>query len=832
LGRCMYICGMRRYCIPFILCLLTLPLTLLGQQIPNNIDFSKVNVDNLTDQQVQQLWAKAQAGGLSVDDVCQQAKTKGMPDDQVEKLRQRLTQVSQQSPQVDSTASNNNNPQGARTYKKSRQSVADSLNTLDEIKEIEFRRKIFGASLFSNANLTFEPDLTIPTPGNYVIGAGDQLILNVYGYSEKNSKLTVSPDGSVDIENVGPVQVSGLTIDEARVKITSKLKSIYSGITNGSTQVQLTLGNIRSIRVIVTGEVVRPGSYTLPSLATVANALYASGGPDVNGSFRDIQVVRDGKTLVHFDLYDFLVRGSLENNVLLRDQDILRVNPYEIRVELKGEVKHPAIFESKPGEKLGDIIGYAGGFTSKAYVGFIRAERMNGREKVMLTIPSDSTGRFTLVSGDVFSVDSVLDRFINRVTLTGSVFHPGSFALDSGMTLKDLIKEADGVKEDAYLPRGLIKRLNPDFSPIVVNFNLQDVLTGKTIVPLHREDSVFVFSKFKIREHFYIIVRGEVNHPDTLPYADSMHLGDAILLAGGLRDAASLQQIEIARRIRSQFFDPLDTNLAVVRRFSIQNDLKEDPEADTFAIQPFDDIMVRHSPGYHEQAVVKVEGEVLYPGSYVIDTRYERMSDLIRKAGGITPTALASGAELLRASRLLGPNSQFEKNKLDVFAAANRSDDSLEIRKIKSNMDSSMQLVDVHLDRALANPGSKYDLYLERGDDLRIPKELETVSLYGEVFYPKLVRYDTRLRFKDFIRQGGGFTVSALRRGSYIVYPNGEVASTRKFLVFNRFPKVKAGSEIFIPAKKERKGLDTQALVSIVGGMAALLAVLVAVLKI
>ena len=823
---------MRRFAILFFLLISVLGIiSVSGQQLPSNIDFSTVNVDNLSDQQLQQLLQKAQAQGLGVDDVVQQAQARGMPADQAGKLKDRLNQLSGGGQTgAPNSGSETGNAYGRR-YNYKPLSAEDSLKALQNDRDQAYRKRIFGADLFSNANLTFEPNLNIPTPGNYIIGPGDELVLDVYGYSEKNDRLRVTPEGYVNVQNIGPILVSGLTIDEAKVRISHKLESIYGGIANGSTHVQLLLGNIRSIQVMIIGEIVRPGSYTLPSLVTVANALYVSGGPNTNGSFRNIQVIREGKPIVTFDLYDFLAHGTLENNILLKDQDIVKVNPYKTRVELTGEVKHPAIFEAKEGEHLGDIIDYAGGYTSNAYRSFIRAIRINNQEKQILTVPGDSIVEYALHSGDIFHVDSVLNRYTNRVIISGAVFHPGDFALESGMTLKDLISKADGVKEDAFMTRGLIKRLKPDFSPEVINFNVGDILAGTTSLSLQKEDSVVIYSKFDIREPYYVIVHGEVNHPDTIPYADSMRLGDVILLAGGLRDAASLNQIEVGRRIRSQNYDPKDTALAIVGRFSIQKDLSENPDAAAFSLQPFDQIMVRHAPGYHEQVVVRIEGQVLYPGSYVIDARNEKLSDLVRKAGGLKPDAFTEGALLLRQPGIEGSDGAFERNKLDVFAAANKGNDSIEVRKIRSKMDSSLQLVGINLDKALQYPDSKYDLLLEREDVVRVPKKLETVSLYGEVFYPKLVRFDKRYRFKDFISQGGGFTASALRRGSYVVYPNGEVASTKKVLFFNHFPKVKPGSEIFIPSKKERKALDPGTLLGIVTGVATLAAILITVLK-
>lgn len=796
-------------------------------QSMGGIDPATVNVDNLSDQQLTQLLQKAQENGLTVDEVVQQAQAKGMPVDQANKLRDRLNGL--QNGDTTKLSSNTINSQYGRRYLFS--SRQDSLKEIQSQNDEEFRKRIFGADLFSNANLTFEPNLNIPTPANYVIGPGDELIINVYGYSEKSDKVKVEPEGYIRLSSIAPILVSGLTISEARTVIASKLSSIYSGIKTGSTQVQVMLGDIRSIRVMLIGEVARPGSYTLPSLATVANALYVSGGPSINGSFRDIEVIRDGKAVVTFDLYDFLTHGDLSNNILLHDQDVIKVSAYKSRVELTGQVKHPAIFESKDGETLGMLINYAGGFTAKAYKDVISASRVTDKEKTIVTLRDSVIDRFVVRGGDVFYVDSILDRYTNRVIIAGSVLHPGIYALTPDMTVKDLIGEADGLKENAFTSLGLIKRYEYDFAPSMIGFDVQDVMSGAKVIPLEREDSVFLYSKFDVREPYSVVVQGEVNHPDTIAFADSMKLQDAILMAGGFKDAATVKFIEVGRRIRSQGDFSSDT-IAVIGRFEVNRDLSD--EAAGYVLQPFDIITVRRSPSYANQGIVKIEGQVLYPGAYVIDRKSEKLSDVIKKAGGLIPDAFASGSLLLRKpveSRNTQELAGLEQNKLNVFAEANRGNDSTELSKVKNNLNGRLQLVGINLDRALTAPGSKYDLLVEDSDVIRVPKKLETVSLFGEIFFPKQVRFDNRYRFKDFIAQGGGFTVDALKRRSYVVYPNGEVQSTRKVLFFNHFPKVKPGSEIFVPSKPQRTPVSAQEIIGMASGLVAIIGILIAVLK-
>jgi protein involved in polysaccharide export with SLBB domain len=689
------------------------------------------------------------------------------------------------------------------------------------------RRKIFGTELFSNKNLTFEPNLHMPTPPNYRIAANDELLIDVYGYSEVQHQLKVTPDGYVRIPYLGPVYVNGLTMEEARVRITKQLSSIYGGIKTGNTFVQVSLGNIRSIRVLLIGEIERPGTYSLPSLATVANALYVSGGPGENGSFRNIQVIRNGQTAATFDLYDFISRGDLTNNIVLQDQDIVKVNPYKTRVELLGEVKRPAIFEAKENESLQQILDYAGGYTDKAYREIIRANRINNREREVVNVPADQIASFQPRSGDQFFVDSILTRFTNRVTISGAVFHPGDYALEQGMTVGDLIRKADGVKEEAALTRGVIRRLQADYTPSMISFNVADAVEGRQNLVLQREDSVIVYSKIGLRELYQVKINGEVNQPGQYVYADSMQLEDLILIAGGLKDAASLKHVEISRRIRNGA-DSSDTRMAIIQQFDINADLRNNPGAAAFGLQPFDEVMVRKAPSYMEQANMQIGGEVLYPGQYAINSKRERISDVIRRAGGLRPEAYPEGAVLLRKTFVNESDSAYLTNKLEVFY--NKMQDSSDILRLKSAMERKEQLLGINLDLILKNPGSKYDLLLEEGDILKVPKKLQTVQVFGEIYFPKKVRFEKNIGFRDYIRGAGGFTTQALKRRSYIVYANGEVKNTRKVLFFNSYPKVKPGAEIYVPTKKERKGLSGQEAIGLASGLASVALIIVTLL--
>lgn len=800
----------------------------------------QMKVDNLSDDQVRQLVAEMKKNNVAFSDIDAYAQQKGIPDIEVSKLKSRIQQMGldkeldQSQKNRDKNKRENEDETGSRKVDDemtddSTTGGKEKQQTREEREREKRRKKIFGSELFNNKNLTFEPNLKMPTPPNYRLAANDEILIDVYGYSEVQHRLKVTPDGYIRIPNLGPVYVNGLTMEEAKNRITKQLATIYSGIKSGNTSVQISLGNIRSIRVLLIGEVVNPGSYTIPSLATVANALYVSGGPTENGSFRNIQVIRNGSTVATFDLYDFLAHGDLSNNIVLQDQDIVKVNPYKTRVELIGEVKRQAIFEAKDNETLQQILDYAGGFTDKSFQDVIRVYRVNNREREVVNVKSGDIASFKLKSGDQFFIDSILNRFSNRVTIAGAVFHPGNYALEDNMTISDLIKRADGVKENAALSRGLIRRLQSDYTPAFINFNVQDALTGKSAMRLQKEDSVMIYSKFDLREEYEVRIDGEVNKPGYFNYADSMRLEDLILMAGGLTDAASLQEVEISRRKRGGTYDPKDSTKAIVERFNINADLSNNPEAKAFVLQPFDEVVVRRSPAYASQANVMISGEVVYPGDYTINNRSERISDLIKRSGGLRQEAYPEGAVMMRKTFINESDSMLLANKLQVFY--NKLQDSTDIARVQNAVDRKEQLLGINLDHIMKHPGSKYDLLLEEGDVIKVPKKLQTVQLFGEVYFPKKVRFDGKYNFKDYIHGAGGFTAQAMKRRSYIVYANGEVKNTKKVFFFNSYPKVKPGAEIYVPTRKERKGLSTGEAVGLASGLASVALVIVTILN-
>lgn len=791
-------------------------------QVIDPAQIQQMKVDDLTDEQVRQVVVEMKKNNIGLHQLNAFAQQKGIPQSEVSKLRSRIRSLN-----LDKEFSSAPQTESEETSR----GIDMVKMTNDEggkVEAVGSKTIIFGSDLFTNKNLTFEPNLRMPTPTNYRLAAGDEVMIDVYGYSEVQHSLKVSPEGYVRIPNIGPVYVNGLTMEEAKTRITKQLGTIYSGIRSGNTFVQVTLGSIRSIQVLLIGEVARPGTYTLPSLASIANALYVSGGPNSNGSFRAIQVIRNGNITATFDLYDFITKGDLTNNIILQDQDIIKINPYKTRVTLEGQVKRPAIFEVKEGETLETVLGYAGGYTELAYRDVIRASRIASKEREIITVSKSEIGGFALHPGDRFFVDAILDRFSNRVSITGAVFHPGDYALEKSMTILDLIKKADGLMEIASTSRGIIRRMKEDYTPSIINFNVEDVIQDKQKIFLQREDSVVIFSKLQLQEKFKVKIDGLVNNAGYYDFMDSMKLEDLVLIAGGLREAASLKRVEISRRIRGRDYMPADSQKAIVQQFEIRNDLRSSPEASEFMLQPFDEIIIRKSPTYIEQASVTIDGEVVYPGGYVLNSRSQRISDLLSRAGGLKPESYPEGAVLLRKTFTNSSDSALLSYKLNVFSS--KQGDTSSLSQLENAILRKEQLLNIDLQAIIKNPGSKYDLFLEEGDVIKVPKKLQTVQIFGEIYFPKKVRYVKNMGFREYIRNAGGYTASALKRRSYVIYPNGEVKSTKKAFFFNTYPKVRPGSEIYVPSRKDKRGINTGEAIGLTAGIASIALVLVTIL--
>lgn len=744
----------------------------------------------------------------------------------------------------------------------------DSLDmkTLDELraarerilaKKMPVTPEVFGANLFKDQRLTFEPKLNIPTPSNYILGTNDELIIDISGLYEANYRLKVSPDGTVRIPAIGLVKVSGQTIEVASSNIRNRMSKIYSGVNSGETHINISLGNIRSIRITVVGEATHPGSYTLPSLATAFNALYACGGPGEMGSMRDIKVIRRGKILSNIDMYRFLVDGVAVDNITLQDEDVVKIEPYQKRITITGAVKHIAIFEALPGETLQDLIRFAGGFTENASKLIVTTFRLTDREKTVVDVKESQFATFELKSGDQFLVTTTYDKFDNRVYLTGSVMRQGAYALEPGMTIKQLIAKADGLDENAYLNMAVIYRKVEHSIPEVIGFNLGAILTDKAPdILLQKDDSVRISSLLSFRQTETVSILGAVKAPGSYRLLERLSIKELIFKAKGFTEMAFTDSVELIRIIKDPKILKGTNEKTIVLKFKLDKNLNFNDNDGNFLLQNGDQVIVRTIPGYEDIRMVKVDGEVLQPGSYNILNKTERISDLLKRAGGLTRYAYPVGAYLIRTEKTSGvegilrqkmvdnakrqlqaqsPNSIDAKLLKETGGVENLNDMKEELSGSKSveQLLKTEGIVGINLKEIMAQPGSNQDLYLEEGDILYVPRELQTVRVLGEVLFPTYVSYGKGQSLRYYISNAGGFSERAQKDKTFVLYANGSAKSTSNFLGFRTYPPIKPGSHIVVPEKPTilKDKISTAELASIMSSIATVAVLVISVFK-
>lgn len=677
------------------------------------------------------------------------------------------------------------------------------------LPENDLKETVFGREIFSNKNLSFEPDLNIPTPKNYILSAGDELLINVWGDSELNLKLKVSSEGVILIPSLGPVSVGGLTVEAAENRIRQELgriMSTLSGNTDGAnTFVSVSLSQIRSIKVNIVGEVIAPGTYTLPSFATLFNALYAAGGINEIGSLRGIKVYRKSKEVAQLDVYDYLLNGKYEANIRLEENDMIIIPPYDQLAVVRGKVKRNRIFEMKKGETLQQLLNMTGGFTGDAYTKDVRIKRKAGSRYQIATVTEDKYSTFIMMDADSLMVDSVIPFYENRLTITGAVWRPGEYELSPTVnSVKELVKQAAGLKGDEFAGRAQITRLNEDFTTTVIAVDIRGILSGVSPdVELKPEDQLYIPSLFDLREPYTIKVSGAVNFTDTvLPYRKSLTVEDAIMMAGGLKESAATVNVEVARRIKDTKAEQNSNQTAEVFNFTLNDNLGLLPadgktSGTVFTLEPFDEVYVRYSPGYKEQQVIRIDGEITFAGDYVLAVKNSRLSDIVAKAGGITPDAYVKGASL---KRKLTEDEMRRLETLLELSSNKQSRDSVAL-SLENIKDYS---VGIDLEKALANPGTTHDVVLRDGDKLYIPQLQSTVKISGAVTYPNSATYTKGMSVGDCLSQAGGYNDIA-RKYPIVIYMNGKVATTKKsFIFFKRYPKIEPGCEIVVPTKTQR----------------------------
>ena len=836
------------------------PTLVFAQQ---NVDLNTIKVDQLSDDQIEELIKRAQDAGLSSTDFLMMAQMRGMPSGEVEKLRNRIEGLSTGSSKSRST---NVSKRAAREQIDLNDITRGLMETQELMEEEKADSTLFGSKLFfqKNRKLSFEPSLNQATPKNYILGPGDLIYVDIYGESEKYYEATVNPEGAILLDNIGLIAVSGKTIEAAEGIIKNRVATFYTGLTgsNPKTFLQVSLGNVKTIKVHILNEVRLPGTFTLSAFSTVFNALYAAGGPSDKGTLRAIQLIRNNKKIAEIDVYELLINGTANLDVQLQDQDVILVNPYLARVKVMGEVKRPLFFEVTPEDNLEDVLRFAGGFTDLAFKDRISVSRITGNQRSISDVYSNQLGLFNLKGGDEISVYRIIDRYSNRIQIKGAVFRPGIFSLTEGLTLTQLIKNADGLKGDAYTQRASILRTKGDLSSEVLEVNLQAVLEGSQAdVVLQREDVIRISSIYDVQNERYLQILGEVKRPGTYPYSAGMTPEELILIAGGLQESANIKDIEIARRLE----DSDSGTLSDIITTSINPDLSFNPNA--ISLAPFDQVIVRKRANFTMQRLVSVEGQVNSPGIFAIQTSVDRISDLIKRAGGVNQFAYTKGATLIRKTEFFNTESEQVRRQKNLEAlrvllretptnpeaqeellirlfrdlpketvaktdstANNAKRESLDqiaaetpglAVKIKET-----EAVAINLEKILANPGSEEDLVLEEGDILNVPKLLQTVRMRGDVVYPTTLRHEQGRGLQFYINGAGGFDRRANRKQTYVVYANGAVKRTKGVLGIRSYPAVEPGAEVIIPSKGPKIPLRLGDLVGVTTGLATLALVL------
>ena len=776
-----------------------------------NVDPGSVDVNNLSDQQIMQLIKEIEKRGLTENEAIALAQARGMTQQQISALKQRINEL-----KMTGGASGTNTTAGGEVQATGEQGISQKA----EIDTTQVNKRIFGFSFFNNEKLTFEPNVNIPVSPSYVLGGGDEIVIDVWGASQHSYNLSVDKNGEIHIPGIGPIHVGGLTKEAATSVILKKLIQIYSDLasSNPRTFAAVNVGTVKAIKVNVIGEVFAPGTYTLPGTATAFNALYLSGGPDSIGSFRDIKVIRNGNVVASLDVYDFLINGNSKVNIPLRDADIIMIPSYEKRVKIGGEFKRTGWFEAKGDEKLSDMIKYAGGFKENAYEGRIELYRFTQRERKIKDVVFDEFNSVVMQDGDSIFAGPVLERFENKVIIDGAVYRPGNYELTDGLTLKQLIDKADGVREDVFLNRGLITRLMDDMTLQNISFDVSEVLRGEKDIKLKREDIVTIASINDLRQFQTVKIFGAVQNPGEMDYQEDMTLSDLIFKAGGFTEYASESFIEIARRPDYSNVQKPSDRIVKVYQFAVSRDLKLNGDDASFELKPFDEVFVRRAPGYRKNATVNILGEVIYAGPYSLVNRKERISDVINRAGGLAENAYPEGAMLTRKTAL--------------------SQKQLRLREELIKKDTSMQFSDIGFDvvainlkKVLEDPGCKDDIYMKDGDELVIPREQQTVTISGEVLNPVSSTFVPNQKLKHYIDQSGGFGIHAKKRKTYVIYPNGAAAATKTFCFIRNYPKVVPGSEIVVPQKPIREPMTAAGWISMASAMASLSLTIVTIMN-
>ncbi|MDV6168372.1 SLBB domain-containing protein [Flavobacterium sp. DG1-102-2] len=794
--------------------LLTLSMSspVFGQNIFKSNDLKAVVVDDLSDDQIRQIQSQLVANGSTIESVEPMAISKGMSKGEFDKLKLRLSKLQTQGNTTSSSSD------VARKQKVSDEDAAkpdgDGTPAIDPL--------IFGSELFSNPTLNFAPDYKLATPLNYVLGPGDEMQISVYGVQEFNASLPVSVEGKLSIPYVGQISVAGMTIEAATQKIKASLSKVYSTVSSGQSTVSVSLGTIRTIRVTIIGSR-QPGNYSISSLASVYNALHLAGGPADNGSYRNIQLIRGNKVYKNIDIYRFLVNGDKSDDVGLKDNDVIKIPVYKKRVILEGEVKRPGIFEMKGEETFSDLLSFASGFSDVAYTASVNVVQKTDKEYKVSDIYASEYLTYKPHAGDVYKVSKILSRFENRVTIEGAVFRPNQFSFTAGMKVSDLIKKADGLREDAYTQRGRIVRQRPDLTSEIVEVNIGKAISGdaESDIELKREDVLTVYSLLDFKENYSITINGEIKNPGVYPFVEQLSLNDLLVEAGGLTGAAS-KKVEIARMIKSE---DIKVNSQKVELLNIEIDAMSNEQLDNIKLKPFDVVNIRKLPVYEQPETIMVSGSVIYPGKYVLANKDERIADVIKRAGGLNPQANTEGVKIKRPIK----SDQLEDlNRIDLNLGKG---DTIQDKLTQKVAELRYATIPVDWRQIAKNERHYSNVLLQPGDEIEVSAFTEAVKISGNVLLTSEIPYRKGKGFNYYINSVGGVDAKGWKRKSYIIYPNGRAETAGSFLFFKSYPTIEPGSQIVVPAKPEGRKLSTGEIVGIAGILTSLAGVVIAILR-
>ncbi|BCA50754.1 capsule polysaccharide transporter [Bacteroides thetaiotaomicron] len=712
----------------------------------------------------------------------------------------RVKQLYEQQNNVNTSKSTGTDINESRLREETKENTSDMLDDHPTTQDLARGDQVFGRNIFNTRNLTFEPSVNLATPANYRLGPGDEVIIDIWGASQNTIRQQISPEGTINIQKIGPVNLSGMTVSAANDYLKNALNKIYNGLNNTTdptSDIRLTLGNIRTIQINVMGEVVQPGTYALSSFSTVFHALYRAGGVSDIGSLRNVQLVRNGKNIATIDVYEFIMKGNTQDDIRLQEGDVVIVPAYDVLVKISGKVKRPMRFEMKKDENLATLIKYAGGFEADAYTRSLRVVRQNGEEYEVNTVKDIDYSIYKMRNGDVVTAEAILNRFTNKLEIRGAVYRPGIYQLSGKLnTIRELVNEAQGLTGDAFLNRAVLYRQREDLTSEVVQIDIRSIMDGTSPnLALMKNDILYIPSIHDLEDRGNVTVHGEVAHPDSYPYADNMTLEDLIIQAGGLKEAASTVRIDVSRRIKNPRSTADNDTIGQMYSFSLKDGFVIDGQPG-FILQPYDEVYVRRSPGYQAQQNVAIDGEILFGGNYAMTSREERLSDLVNKAGGPTNYAYLRGAKLTRVA-----NASEKKRMGDVIRLMSRQLGEAMIDSLGIGVEDTFT-VGIDLEKALTNPKGSADLVLREGDVVFIPKNTNTVTINGAVMVPNTVSYMKDKNVDYYLNQAGGYSDNAKKSKKFIVYMNGQVTKVKG----SGKKQIEPGCEIIVPSKAKKKG--------------------------